>query len=382
MDFSIPPAEAEDSARFAGWLKGLFGDRLSQWNRLGGLSREFFSELGSGGWYGFEIKSGRLLKRPALREALITEELAKASPGAAIAALAHADLGLMALALFGSETLQGRFGRTALAGETVMCLGSTERQAGSDAAGIALRARPAPGGWELSGTKAYVTNGAVADLAVVTAVTDPDAPRNERISMFLAELKTAGVRRTPLNKRVWVPSDLTRIEFGDVFVPEDHLLGARGRGLQQVLTVFAHSRLPIAALSIGTAAGAFDLAIRHALRRFAFGRRVAEHQAKAFEIAEHQAALEAARMVLWNACWRSDRGDDFREHSSIAKLLAVEAARRISAWAADLFGAASVIHDHPVHRYPMDAWAASLGEGTQDIQKLIIAREVLKRYSR
>ncbi len=261
-----------------------------------------------------------------------------------------------------------------------MCLGSTERQAGSDAAGIGLRARPAPGGWELSGAKAYVTNGAVADLAVVTAVTDPEAARNGRISMFLAELKTGGVRRTPLNKQVWLPSDLTRIEFDDLFVPADHLLGARGRGLQQVLTVFAHSRLPIAALSIGTAAGAFELAVRHALRRSTFGRRVAEHQAKAFEIAEHHAALEAARLVLWKACWRSDRGEEFREHSSIAKYLAVEAARRISAWAADLFGAASVIEEHPVHKYPMDAWAASLGEGTQDIQKLIIAREVLKRY--
>ena len=165
-------------------------------------------------------------------------------------------------------------------------------------------------------------------------------------------------------------------------MPKRRLLGATGRGLQQVLTVFAHSRLPIAALSLGTAAGAFELAVRHALRRSTFGRRVAEHQAKAFEIAEHHAALEAARLVLWKACWRSDRGEDFREHSSIAKFLAVAAARSVSGWAADLFGAASVMRGHPVHKYPMDAWAASLGEGTQDIQKLVIAREVLKRFDR
>jgi alkylation response protein AidB-like acyl-CoA dehydrogenase len=381
MDFSIPKAEAGEVARFVGLLNGPFGSRLTQWFRQRELPRAFFSELGTGGWYGFEFEGGRIRRRSAFRQALITEEFAKVSPGAAVAALAHADLGLMALALFGSEALQSRFGPAAVAGQAVMCLGSTERQAGSDAAGIALAARPAPGGWKLSGAKAYVTNGAAADRAVVTAVTDPEAPRSGRISMFLADLNADGVRRTRLNKQVWLPSDLTRIEFGDVFVPADRLLGSKGRGLQQVLAVFAHSRLPIAALAIGTAAGALDLAVRHALRRSAFGRRIAEHQAKAFEIAEHHAALEAARLVLWKACSRSDRGEEFREHSSMAKFLAVAAARRITAWAADLFGAASVVHEHPVHKYPLDAWAASLGEGTQDIQKLIIFREVMKRYA-
>ena len=171
---------------------------------------------------------------------------------------------------------------------------------------------PAKGGWTLAGTKSYVTNGAVADLAVITAVTDPGAPRNSRLSMFLVDLGSEGVRRTPLNKQVWVPSDLTRLELRDVFVPEDHLLGARGRGLQQVLAVFSHSRVPIAALSLGTAAGAFDLAVRHARKRAIFGRKVADFQAKSFEIAELHAAIEAARLMLWKACWKMDAGEDFR----------------------------------------------------------------------
>jgi alkylation response protein AidB-like acyl-CoA dehydrogenase len=355
-------------------------ERLSLWYRQGDMSREFFEKMGEGGWYGFEVAEGRWAKRPALREALIAEELGKISPGAAIAALAHADLGMMGVFLFGSETLQRRCGPGAVSGRIVMSLGNTEGQAGSDVAAVAMAAVPAPGGWQLSGTKSYVTNGAVADLAVITAVTDAEAPRSNRMSMFLADLSSEGVKRTRLNKQVWVPSDLTRLEFHDVFVPEDHLIGVRGRGLQQVLSIFTHSRVPIAALTLGTAIGAFELAVKRSVKRTAFGRRIADFQAKSFEIADLHAEIEAARLMLWNACWKMDQGAEFREEASLAKYLAVGVARKATAWAADMFGAASVMHEHPIHKFPMDAWGSSLGEGTQDVQKLIIFREVMKRY--
>jgi alkylation response protein AidB-like acyl-CoA dehydrogenase len=188
------------------------------------------------------------------------------------------------------------------------------------------------------------------------------------------------VQRTRLNKQVWLPSDLTRLELREVVVPEDHLLGRRGRGLAQVLAVFTHSRVAISALTLGTAAGAFDLALRRAVKRTAFGRRIADHQAKSFEIAERHAEIEAARLMLWKACWKVDRGEEFREEASMAKYLAVAAAQRTAAWAADMFGAASVMFEHPIHKFPMDVWGSSLGEGTQDVQKLIIFREVIKRY--
>jgi alkylation response protein AidB-like acyl-CoA dehydrogenase len=288
----------------------------------------------------------------------------------------------MGLTLFGSKELQGRYGESAARGETVMCLGNTERQAGSDVAAVALRAEPVPGGWRLSGAKAYVTNGAAADLGVITALTDPGAERNARHSMFLVALDAEGIRRTRLKKQVWVPSDLTRLEFDRVFVPEDHLLGARGRGLQQVLSVFTHSRVPIAALALGTAAGAFDLALERAAGRTIFGRPITEFQAKAFEIAELHARIEAARLMVFKACAVMDGGGDFREEASLAKYLAVDAARTTAAWAADLFGAASVMRDHPIHKYPLDAWAASLGEGTQDVQKLVIFRQLMRRLGK
>jgi alkylation response protein AidB-like acyl-CoA dehydrogenase len=381
MDFAIPEQTTSEIEGFKSLLSERLELKLNEWYRQHELPRGFFEELGRAGAYGFQYAQGRLVKRSALREALLAEELARRSPGAAIAALAHADLGMMGLCLFGSEALQRRHGRQAVEGETIMCLGNTEGHAGSDVAAISMRADSAADGWMLTGTKSFVTNGAVADLAVTTAVTDPEAERSHRLSMFLVDLRQPGVRRTRLSKQVWQPSDLTRLELKGVAVPADHLLGRRGHGLAQVLQIFTHSRVAIAALTLGTAAGAFDLAVRRATKRTAFGRRIADHQAKSFEIAERHAEIEAARLAVWKACWKVDRGEDFREAASIAKLLTVAAAQRTSAWAADIFGAASVMYEHPIHKFPLDAWGSSLGEGTQDIQKLIIFREVMKRYA-
>lgn len=200
--------------------------------------------------------------------------------------------------------------------------------------------------------------------------------------MFLVDLNGEGVRRKKLNKMVWIPSDLTRIDLDDVFVPDDHLLGERGKGLQQVLEIFTCSRIPISALTLGTAAGAFELALERARKRDIFGKKIIDFQAKAFEFADFYARMEASRLMLWKACEAIDSGRDFRQESSLAKYLTVQIAREITPWAADMFGAVSVMHDHPIHKYPMDAWGASLGEGTQDVQKLVIFRELLKQYRR
>jgi alkylation response protein AidB-like acyl-CoA dehydrogenase len=378
MDFSIPAALTEEVRRFRVFLESELGSDLSRWYRSRRLSRRLFEVLGDGGWYGIHYNNGRLHESSALREALLTIELTKRSPGAAIAALAHADLGLMGLKKFGSDSLHERYGTGAANGRTVMCLGNTENTAGSDVSAVEMKAQKADGGWIIDGTKAYVTNGALADLAVVTATTDPDAPRNRRHSMFLVDLSDDQVQRHQLNKQVWVPSDLTRLTFKQVFIPEDHMLGERGRGLPQVLSVFTRSRIPIAALSLATAEGAFELALEHSQRRKIFGRKITEFQAKAFESADLHARIEATRMLVWKACWELDNGRDYRQSSSLAKYLAVEIAREAATWSADLFGAAAVVFDHPAHKFPMDAWAASLGEGTQDVQKLIIFREMMK----
>lgn len=381
MDFSIPKQNVEETGRFKAFLDKHLLPHLSQWYEQGAVPKSFLSLVAEQGWFSFSFGEDRVKKNTALREALFAEELAKISPGVAVAVLAHQDLGLTGLWLFGSPLLQKKYGPSAVLGKTLLCIGNTESGAGSDSANIAMQAKKVDGGWVLNGAKAYVTNGFISDYAMLTAVSDSESERNRRISMFLVDLRSQGVSRSKLNKQVWIPSDLTRIQCSNVFVPEDHLVGERGRGLQQVLSIFTHSRVVISALTLGTALGAFDLAVQHGKKRKIFGRSVLDQQGKAFEAADLFSRLEAARLMMLKACWAMDQGQDFRLESSLAKYLAVQIARDVTLWAADLFGAASVIREHPIHKFPMDAWASSLGEGTQDVQKLVIFREVMKRNS-
>ena len=380
MDFSAPEAVSMDVDRFKGFLKESLVPNLSRWYKEKAVPRSFFQDMGREGWFGFSYENNRFERQSFVREALLVEQLSMISPGVAVAVLAHMDLGLMGLWLFGSGALKKRYGSSGALGETLMCVGNTETEAGSDVAGIKMTAVKVESGWRLNGTKAYITNGLLSDLAVITAVSEQKASRTRRLSMFLVDLNADGVRRKKLNKDVWIPSDLTRVQLTDVFVPDDHLLGEQGRGLQQILTLFTNSRIPISALTIGTAVGAFELALDHARKRNIFGQKIVEFQSKAFEMADYYAKIEAARLALLKAAWTRDQGGEYRLESSMAKYLAVIIAREVSTWAADLFGAASVITEHPIHKFPMDTWGASLGEGTQDVHKLVIFREIMRKY--
>ncbi|MGE5843024.1 MAG: acyl-CoA dehydrogenase family protein, partial [Deltaproteobacteria bacterium] len=241
MDFSIPQGNLEETVRFKAFLGEHLLPRLSQWYEQGAVPRSFFSLVAEQGWFSFAFSDDRITKHSALREALLAEELAKISPGVAVAVLAHQDLGMAGLWLFGSPLLHKKYGPPAAQGKTLLCVGNTESGAGSDSASIAMKAEKVDGGWVLNGAKAYVTNGFISDYAILTAVSDPKSVRNRRISMFLVDLGAEGVSRFKLNKQVWIPSDLTRIQCSNVFVPEDLLVGERGRGLQQVLSLFTYS---------------------------------------------------------------------------------------------------------------------------------------------
>lgn len=173
MDFSIPEKYLQDLKCFKAYVRTKLTPRLADWYQSGTIPRDFFHALGKGGWFCIATKKGHLAMGSALREALIAEELAKCSPGVAVAALVQIDLGLMGLYLFGTAGLHRKYGPNAAAGKTLMCLGNTENKAGSDVAGISTRAVRVDGGWVLNGAKAYVTNGLISDLAIITAVSDP-----------------------------------------------------------------------------------------------------------------------------------------------------------------------------------------------------------------
>lgn len=380
VDFALPASLIETRDEFIRFLEKELKPHLRTWERDNAVPDDFFWALGAGNWLGFQQSEQGWTEEAALKQALMMEETAKVSPGVAVAYLVQMSLGLKGLYLYGTAEHKKAHLENAIRGETLVCLASTENQAGSDVAAMETVARKVDGGWLLTGSKSWATNGNISDYAVVTAVSDPQAERTRRISMFWVDLREKGVKRRKLNKGVWIPSDLTRITMEDVFVPNEDLMGERGQGMRQVLTIFTHSRLIIAALAVGTAAGAFELALAHAKKRNLFGRRLADLQAKSFEMAELHAQLEAARLMTYKACWTKDGTlDYFDMDAAMAKYLSVEAARRVSTWAADLFGAASVVVDHPIHKFPLDAWAVSLGEGTQDVQKLVIFRKLMEK---
>lgn len=379
MDFAIPEMATKELEQFKDFLRTHLEPHLASWYKKEAIPREFFRDMGQDGWLGFSQENGHIVEQSALRQTILQENLAKISPGVAVAVLVQNSLGMAPLFLFGSEKQKLNHLPSAIRGETLLCLGNTEHKAGSDVANVRMQAENVKGGWVLNGTKAYVTNGAISDLALVTAISDPEAARNRRLSMFLVDLSSPGVSRKKLNKRVWIPSDLTRLQFNNVFVPDENLVGQRGRGFQQVLATFTHSRIPMSGLTLGTAVGAFEAGLDRAKKREIFGQKIADFQAKSFEIADFFTRIEAARLLVLKAGWTKDQGKDFRMEASMAKYLTVEIARGVGLWAADLFGAASVMQDHPVHKFPLDAWASSLGEGTQDVQKLIIFREIMKR---
>jgi alkylation response protein AidB-like acyl-CoA dehydrogenase len=378
MDFSLPDEMVRDREAFKEFLTHALIPDLTEWYRKREYPPDFFRKMAGAGWLGFYEVDGEIKKHSALRESMIMESMAEVSAGMAVSALVVSDLGLIGLYLFGSDYLKKTYADAVLKGEKLICLGNTENIAGSDVAGIGMSCKAVEGGWVLNGTKSYVTNGNISHLAVITAVSNPMAERNRRLSMFLVDLTQPGVLRKKLNKQVWIPSDLTRLTMENAFVPETHLLGRWGNGLQQVLKIFSYSRVPISALTLGTAQGAFDKALSHTCKRRIFNRKLVNFQSKAYEAADFHARIEAARLMLQKAAWLMDTGGDFRMAASMAKYLAVQIAREVTLWSADIFGAASVMYEHPIHKYAMDAWGASLGEGTQDVQKLVIFREMMR----
>ena len=271
MDFQIPVEFKENLARYKEFLSERLTPNLPKWYAEKEIPRDFFRELGARNWLGLESDGNGYREHKALKEALMEEHLGAVSPGVGVAVLVHVSLGTKGITLFGSPDQKSRYIPPAARGETLICLGNTEPAAGSDVAGISSRAARVDGGWLLNGTKSYVTNGYISDFALITAISDPGAPRNSRISMFLVDLSSKGITRSKLHKQVWVPSDLTRIQLSDVFVPEANLVGKLGRGLQQVLEIFTNSRITISALTLGTADGAFRSGIEHAKKDRSLG---------------------------------------------------------------------------------------------------------------
>ncbi|HSM40462.1 MAG TPA: acyl-CoA dehydrogenase family protein [Afifellaceae bacterium] len=258
----------------------------------------------------------------------------------------------------------------------------TESGAGSDPAGMALSARMDGNEWVLNGSKIYISSAEYAGLFVVWAVTDPDAPKGKGISCFLVEAGTPGMTiGKPERKMGQTGSATSSVTFEDCRIPADALLGAENDGYRIAVTELTGGRIGVSGLALGIARAAMDAAEAYVSERRQFDRRIADMQGIQWMIADRETELEAARLLMLKAAHLKDQGADFRKAASMAKLYSSEAAQRATYTAIQLFGGAGYLADYHVERLARDARITTIYEGTSEIQRMIIAREVLKDFA-
>jgi alkylation response protein AidB-like acyl-CoA dehydrogenase len=311
---------------------------------------------------------------------LAIEELSRACATTGLI-LAVQELGALPLLIAGTEAQRARWFPDLAAGRTLIAFALTEPEAGSDAAALRTRAVRDGDDYVISGGKRFISHGSVADLVTVFAVTDPEAARHGRISCFVVPTDSPGFRVVRLEHKMGIRGSPTaELAFDDVRVPADHRVGAEGEGFSIAMRTLDRSRPGIAAQAVGIAQGALDAAAAYAAERRQFGKAIAEFQMIQAMLADMDAATESARQLLHAACVRIDAGaPDASRWSALCKLVAGDAAMRVTTDAVQVFGGYGYIDEYPVERMMRDAKITQLYEGTQQVQRLVVARAILDR---
>jgi len=310
---------------------------------------------------------------------LVVTELSKVDPSVGISVAAHNSLCTNHIYKFGTEEQRHRWVTPLAQGKKIGAWSLTEPNAGSDAAGTRTRAEKVDGGWILNGSKTFTTHGSVGDICVAMAVTDPNGPRHHNISAFVLEKGMEGFRPGKKENKLGIrASDTAEVIMENCFVPDDHLLGNPGEGFVQALQILDGGRISIAALGLGTAIGAYETALRYAKEREQFGKPIAAFQAIQFALAEMATRNAAAEILTFAAAEAMDRGRRVSRLSAEAKLYAGEAAVFCSERGVQIHGGYGLVKDYRAEKYFRDAKICTIGEGTSEIQRLVIARQLFK----
>ena len=309
--------------------------------------------------------------------ALAVMEIARGDASTGITLAAHVSLGSTPFYLFGTEEQKQRYLVPLARGEMLWGFGLTEPQAGSDAGGTRTRAELRDGRWIVNGTKAFITNSGT-DLTggtTITAVTGTDEKGRPEISNFIVPQDTPGFTRSKTYRKMgWRASDTRELSFVDASIPEENLLGRRGGGLKQFLTILDGGRISVAALSVGLAMGAYDEALAYAKDRYQFGQPISKFQAIQFKLADMLMEIEHAKLMVLKAAWEKDNGRDYVMTASLAKLYSGEVSRRVVNEAVQIHGGYGFMDEYPVSRMYRDQKINEIGEGTNEVQRLVIAR--------
>jgi alkylation response protein AidB-like acyl-CoA dehydrogenase len=378
MDFQ-PSAEQDELRRTVrAFAEKELAPHSREWDEKQEFPREVFSRLGELGLAGCcwpEEYGGSGLS--TLDWAIVMEELARADAGVALSLAAHHSLCSAHVNLAGSEEQKQRFLPPLARGEKVGCWGLTEPGSGSDAGGMRTTAARDGSHFVLNGSKNFITNGGIADTAVIMAVTNRAAVK-KGISAFVVERGTKGFRAGKKEDKLGVRSSVTsELVLEDCRVPAENLIGCEGMGFVDTLKILDKGRVGIAAFSVGIAQASLEASMRYALERKQFGHPIADFQAIQFKIAEMATRTDAARLLTWRAAAMADAGQGHTVESAMAKLFASEAAVEVALEAIQVHGGYGYLKDYPVERYLRDAKVGTIGEGTSEVQRLVIARQLL-----
>jgi alkylation response protein AidB-like acyl-CoA dehydrogenase len=378
MDFNLSEEQQLLKQTVREFAEAEIGPHSREWDEKQEFPREVFAKLAALGLMGVtwpaEYGGAEL---STLDWCLVLEELSRVDAGVALSVAAHNSLCSGHIYLAGTEAQKRKYLTPLAKGQKIGCWGLTENGAGSDAGGTRTTAVKEGAFWVLNGSKTFITNGGLADTAVVMAVTDRTKGK-KGISAFIVERGTPGFRSGKKEDKLGVrSSDTSELVFEDCRVPTENLLGQEGHGFIDTLRILDRGRIGIAAFAVGISQAALEAAMTYASGRRQFDHAIAEFQAIQFKIAEMATRTAASRLLTWRAASLRDAGRDHTVESSMAKLFATESSVEIALEAVQIHGGYGYIKDYPVERYLRDAKLGTIGEGTSEVQKLVIARELL-----
>ena len=376
MDFELTAEQREIQAVARDFARAEIEPHAAAWDRDHGFPRELLTALGELGLLGVcvpEQHGGAGADFVAY--ILVLEELSRADAGVGVTVAVHTSACTMPLLQFGTDDQRSRFVPALARGDRIGCFALTESGAGSDAGAIVTRAERVDGGWHVRGTKQWITNAAFGGTVLLFARTDPETRSARGISAFALDGEDVTITRT--EEKLGLNSSATNDIAVDTVVDDDRLVGDEGHGFRIAMATLDGGRIGIAAQAVGIAQAGYEVALRYAQERQTFGRRIADHQAIQHKLANMSMEIDAARLLVLRAAWLKSSGRPHTEAGAKAKLFASEMARRQTAEAIQVLGGYGYTKEFPVERFYRDAKITEIYEGTSEIQRLVIARQIL-----
>jgi alkylation response protein AidB-like acyl-CoA dehydrogenase len=349
------------------------------WDERQHFPTELIPKLAAMGLMGVQIPdeySGAGMS--AVEYCVAIEELARVCPGVALSVQAHNGLCAAHICKFGTPAQKMRFLAPLAIGRKIGAWALTEASSGSDAGRMRTIASRTPGGWLLNGAKVFTTHGRVGDVYVIMAVTDPSVGK-KGVSAFIVEKGTPGLRSGKKENKLGMrASDTSEVILEDCLVPGDQLLGTEGSGFVEAMQILDAGRVGIAALSVGLAQGAYEASLTYAIQRQSFGQPIASFQAIQWKLADNATHIDAARLLTYRAASGQDAGETVTVPSAMAKLFASEIAVRVAEDCVQIHGGYGFVKDYPAEKYFRDVKLLTIGEGTSEIQRMVIARHLVR----